>query len=67
MINVGKVYRLIHGVNNQHQLWNKRTYRWVSNCNTNQILVFGGYVILRESLYTQAIIWVKSILNNCCC
>ena len=33
------------------------------NCNTNQILIFGGYVKVRESLYTQVIIWVNAILN----
>ena len=36
----------------------------VSNCNTSQILVFGGYLKVRESLYTQVIIWVKTILNH---
>ena len=27
------------------------------NCNTNQIMIFGGYLKAWESLYTQVIIW----------
>ena len=34
------------------------------NCNTSQILIFGGYVKVRESLYTRVIIWVNTILNH---
>ena len=35
------------------------------NCNTNQILIFGGYVKVRESLYTLVIIGVhNNILNH---
>ena len=34
------------------------------NHNTNQILIFGGYVKVRESLYTRIIIWVNTILNH---
>ena len=34
------------------------------NCNTSQILVFGEYVKMRKSLYTQVIIWVDNILNH---
>ena len=37
---------------------------WVSKCNTTQILKFGGYAKGRESLYTQVIIWVNTILNH---
>ena len=29
------------------------------NCNTSQILMFHRYVKVRESLYTNVIIWVK--------
>ena len=29
------------------------------NFNTNQNLMFGGYVKVRESLYTRVIIWVN--------
>jgi hypothetical protein len=31
------------------------------NCNTSQILVFGGYLKVRESLYTYY--WVNNILK----
>ena len=31
------------------------------NCNTIQILIFGGHVKVRESYYTQIITWVKTI------
>ena len=34
------------------------------NCNTSQIMKYGGYVKARESLYTQVIIWVSTILNH---
>ena len=34
------------------------------NCNTSQILIFGGYVKVRESLYTWVIIYVNTILNH---
>ena len=36
----------------------------VSSCYTSQILICGGYVKVGESLYTQLIIWVKTILNH---
>ena len=32
--------------------------------NTSQILIFGGYLKVRESLCTQVIIWVDTILNH---
>ena len=31
---------------------------------TSQILIFNGYLKVRESLYTQVIIWVNIILNH---
>ena len=34
------------------------------NCNSSQILIFGGYDQVRESLYTRVIIWVITILNH---
>lgn len=34
------------------------------NCNTNQILIFGGYVKAGESLRTQVITWVRTNLNH---
>ena len=33
------------------------------NCNTSQILIFGGYLKVRESLCTQVLIWVNTILT----
>ena len=32
--------------------------------NTSQNLTFCGYVKVRESLYTQVLIWVTTILND---
>ena len=32
--------------------------------DTNQILIFGGYLKTRESFYTWVIIWVKAILSH---
>jgi hypothetical protein len=34
------------------------------NCNTSQILIFGGYVKVKKSLYTRVVIWVNIILNH---
>ena len=34
------------------------------NCDPNRILIFSGYVKVRESLCTRVIIWVKTILNH---
>ena len=34
------------------------------NCNTNQILIFGGYLKVKESLNTQVIIWANIILKH---
>ena len=34
------------------------------NCNTIQLMIFGVYIKMRESLYTQVIIWVNTILNH---
>jgi hypothetical protein len=33
------------------------------NYNTSQILMFGGYVKVKESLYTRVNIWVGTILK----
>ena len=38
----------------------KEPIRGYQNCNTNQILIFGGYVKVRESLYTRVVIWVST-------
>ena len=34
------------------------------HCNTFQILIYDGYVKVRESWYTQVIIWVNTILHH---
>ena len=33
------------------------------NCNSTQIVIFGGYFKVRESFYTRVVIWVNTILN----
>ena len=50
----------MHGINYQHQQWYQRTYPWVS---TSQVLTFGGYVKVRESLHTR-VGWVNLIVNH---
>jgi hypothetical protein len=40
------------------------TYGYLQNCNTNQLMVFGGYVKARESLFTRVMNWVTTILNH---
>jgi len=42
----------------------KEPTRGYQNCNTSQLLIFGGYVKARESLYTRVIIWVDTILYH---
>ena len=32
--------------------------------NCSHILLFDGYIKVRESLYTQVIIWINTILNH---
>ena len=34
------------------------------DCNISQILIFGGYVKVGESLYILVVIWVNIILNH---
>ena len=34
------------------------------NCNSSEILIFDGYVKVRETLSTQVFIWVNTILNH---
>ena len=48
------VYRWTHGIK-------EPTYGY-QNCNTSQILIFGGYVKVRK-FYTQVFSWVDTILN----
>ena len=33
-------------------------------CNTNQILISSGHLKARESLYTQLVIWVNTLVEN---
>jgi hypothetical protein len=61
--NVGLVYMRMHGINKQYQGWYQRTYPKYQNLNTSQMLLFGGYIKIRESLHTQLYIWVNTILN----
>ena len=34
------------------------------HCNTSQILIFGGYVKVRERLFTRVIVWVDTTVNH---
>lgn len=36
---------------------------WYQKCNISQILIFGGYVNVGESLFIQVIIWVNTFLD----
>ena len=42
----------------------KEHIRGYRNCNPNQILIYGGYVKMREPLYTRDLVWVYTILNH---
>ena len=52
------------GMNNQHKNGIKEPTYGYQSCNNSQTLVFGGYVKVRGSLYTQVIIWMNTILNH---
>jgi hypothetical protein len=54
----------LHDSNNQHHSWYWRTYPWASNCNSSRILLFGGYIKVRESLHIRMIIWFNAILYH---
>ena len=34
------------------------------NCNSSQLLIFGRYVKVRESLYVQVVIWIDTMSLN---
>ena len=34
-----------------------------SNCNPIQMVMFGGYLKVRQFLYTIVVIWVNTIIN----
>ena len=57
---IGESMVLIINMNNSI----KEPIRGYQNCNLNQILMFGEYVKMRESLYTRDIVWVNTILNH---
>ena len=42
----------------------KEPTRGYQNCNISHILIFCGYVMVRESLCTRVIIWVNTMLNH---
>jgi hypothetical protein len=42
----------------------KEPYHRYKNCNTSQILIFGGYLKVKESLYTRVNIWVNTIAKH---
>ena len=42
----------------------KATTRGYQNCDTNQILMFGGCLQVRESLYIWVVIWAHTIVNH---
>ena len=42
----------------------KNILDWYQNCNISQILILGGYLKMKESLYIQVIVWVNTILNH---
>ena len=50
------IMKITHGIN-------KRTHGH-QNCITNRMLIFCGYVKVREYLYTQVIIQVNTILSH---
>ena len=52
------------GINNNINNSMKEPTCGCQDCNTKQILIFDGYVKVRESLYTQVIIRVNIILSN---
>lgn len=56
----------MHGIKIQHQEWFNIPTGGCQNCKTSQIFVSGGYVKVIESLYTQVITWVNTILNQIC-
>ena len=52
------------GTKNQRELWYRRNYMCGIMIITNQRMMFGEYVKMRESLYTQVITQVIAILNH---
>jgi hypothetical protein len=55
----------MHGILNQHQVISiKELISGYQNYNTNQILIFGGYVKVRGSLYSRTITWINIILSH---
>ena len=48
---------------NTNKWYPKRTHRY-QNYSLDHIMIFGGYVEVRESLYTRVIICVNNTLNQ---
>ena len=42
----------------------KEPTRGYQSCDTSQMLILGGYVKVRDSLYTRVIICVNTIVNH---
>ena len=51
-------------INNNNNNGIKEPNHGYQNCNTNHILIFGGYSKMRESFNTQVIIKAKTILEH---
>ena len=55
----------MHGINGRHQQWyTKEPTSGHQNCKTSQILIFFGYVKVRESLCAQLLICFNNILTH---
>ena len=52
------------GINENINIGVKEPIHGYQNCNTTKILIFGGYVKVRESLYIRVTIWVNTILHH---
>ena len=62
--NVRPVYRWMHGIiSNSNNAIKEPTHRY-QICEIGQILIFGGYLKVRESLHTQVIICVNIVWNH---
>jgi hypothetical protein len=40
------------------------THMAIKDCSFSQILIFGGYLKVRESLYIRVIVWIDTVLNH---
>ena len=51
------------GFNTQNLEWCQRTYVWHQTCDVNKLLIFGGYVKVRDSSYMNKIM-VNTNINH---